>query len=106
MTKLEAEKGTVLDSEEYRRLKQDVDRELARAARWDRIWMQWTRLIAVLIGVAVLAFEGFREWVIWSRYANPGDRFLFDSRPGDFCSINYDQWIVRLGRDFSDEDEQ
>lgn len=47
-----------------------------------------------------------RTLLAGSRYANPGDRFLFDSRPGDFCSINYDQWIVRLGRDFADEDEQ
>jgi hypothetical protein len=35
-----------------------------------------------------------------------GDRFVFDSQPGDFFSVSRDQWVLRLGRDFAAEDEQ
>lgn len=47
--------------------------------------------------------EQLRKSLSGARYENPGDRFLFDSRPGDLCTIDYDRWIVRLGRDFSDD---
>jgi hypothetical protein len=50
--------------------------------------------------------ERLRQCLSSSRYPNPGDRFIFDSRPGDICSIDYDRWVIRLGRDFADPDEQ
>ena len=67
MSKLEANKGTVLDRTELRERREQVERlrsareawerESKRAQWWDRLWMRWTSAVGVAIGLAVLAFE-------------------------------------------------
>lgn len=53
--------------ERLRPAREAWEREVQRAQRWDRHWMRWTSGVAMLIGIGVLAFELYREWVIWSR---------------------------------------
>ena len=73
MSKLEADKGTVLDMNELRERREQVEqlrrarRLVGRAERWDRAWMRWSWRIAVVVALMALSFELGRELVSCSR---------------------------------------
>jgi hypothetical protein len=71
MSKLEAGKGTVLDTE-LRERRERVEqlrlaRRLAGVGRWDRAWIRWSWRLAVVVALLVLSFELGRELLSCSR---------------------------------------